>query len=297
MQITALEDQLRNLDTALLRSFVVVAEAGGMTAAARQLNLTQAAVSQQIKRLEDVLESKLFERDRREFGLTHAGERLLGKAQRMLSLNDEIWTSMVRPEFDGEVRLGVPHDIVSALMPPVLKRFDRAWPRVSVVLDCSTTPILLEKLHEGGIDLTLTTEALPASQGLTLMREPLVWVGAEGGIAHRRDPLPVSLGDERCAFRPVVSEALNQKGRDWRSVCDCGSMQAMEATLIADLSISAMLKCTIPPGVELLPVSADLPALPHFYVNLYVHRAVANPVVNELASHVAAALGNEAIAA
>ena len=54
-----------NLDTSLLRAFVAAAETGGMTSAARLVNLTQAAVSQQVKRLEETFGRQLFERDRR----------------------------------------------------------------------------------------------------------------------------------------------------------------------------------------------------------------------------------------
>ena len=70
-----------NLDTALIRSFVTVAETSSMTAAANALHLTQGAVSQQIKRLENAFGCALFERDRRGLTLTNAGERLLGKAR------------------------------------------------------------------------------------------------------------------------------------------------------------------------------------------------------------------------
>jgi DNA-binding transcriptional LysR family regulator len=55
----------RNIDTFLLRAFVAAAETGGMTTAARLVSLTQAAVSQQVKRLEEILGRQLFERDRR----------------------------------------------------------------------------------------------------------------------------------------------------------------------------------------------------------------------------------------
>jgi DNA-binding transcriptional LysR family regulator len=60
----------RNIDTALLRSFVAVAETGGVTRAAVALHLTQAAVSQQLKRLEDSLGTALFVRDRQRMALT-----------------------------------------------------------------------------------------------------------------------------------------------------------------------------------------------------------------------------------
>ncbi|MEZ5824389.1 MAG: LysR family transcriptional regulator [Geminicoccaceae bacterium] len=286
---------MRNIDTTLLRSFVTVAETGGMTAAARQLNLTQAAVSQQIKRLEEQLQCRLFERDRKDFAITAAGERLMGKAQRMLALNDDIWTTMVRPEFEGEVHLGVPHDIVTHLMPPVLRRFDRAWPRVQITFDCSATQTLLGRLEAGELDLTLTTEHHPPRDGVMLMREPLVWVGAAGGKAHLRDPLPVSLGDHHCAFRPVVSEAIASLGRDWRSVCDHGSMQAMEATLSADLAISAMLRCAVARNLELIPPSAGLPPLPNFHINMYIRKGAVSAAATELARHIRDTLSGEAL--
>src|SRR5919205_1808477 len=122
----------RNLDPALLRAFVAVADTAGMTSAANVLHLTQAAVSQQIKRLEETFGCELFERDRRGLRLTAAGERLLGRAKRMLAINDEIWAEMTTPDFSGEVRIGIPGDVVQAYLPPVLRRYARFYPHVRI---------------------------------------------------------------------------------------------------------------------------------------------------------------------
>src|SRR5215831_9751700 len=99
---------------------------------------------------------------------------------------------MTAPDFKGEVRLGVPHDIVGPYMPPVLKSFDQAWPGVRVSLVCSTTPKLLRALARRELDLTLTTECDGPLNGETLLQDSLVWVGARDGRAYKRDPLPVS---------------------------------------------------------------------------------------------------------
>ena len=96
-----------------------------MTSAARLVNLTQAAVSQQVKRLEETFGRQLFERDRRGLRLTPSGERLLVRARRLLALNDEVWALMTAPDFTGEVRLGVPHDVVG----PTCRRCSRASTR------------------------------------------------------------------------------------------------------------------------------------------------------------------------
>ena len=93
-----------------------------VSTAANALHLTQGAVSQQVKRLEEALECSLFERDRRGLRLTLAGERLFGRAKRLLSLNDEIWAEMTTNAVEGRVRLGVPPDLVGTRLAPVLKR-------------------------------------------------------------------------------------------------------------------------------------------------------------------------------
>ena len=98
---------MRHLDLALLRTFVAVAETTSATRAADRVHLTQAAVSQQIKRLEDGLGRPLFDRDQRRFRLTPTGERLVVQARRLLNLNDEILGGLADPDADGEVMLGV----------------------------------------------------------------------------------------------------------------------------------------------------------------------------------------------
>ena len=77
----------RNLDLTALRSFVAVADMGGVTKAAGLLNLTQSAVSMQLKRLEESLGVALLDRTSRTIGLTPQGEQLLGYGRRMIAMN------------------------------------------------------------------------------------------------------------------------------------------------------------------------------------------------------------------
>jgi DNA-binding transcriptional LysR family regulator len=276
----------RNIDTALLRAFVAVADAGGMTAAADRLALTQAAVSQQIRRLEDAFGRRLFERDHRRIRLSPAGERLLPRARRLLALNDELWSLMTGADHEGEVRLGVPHDIVGPFLPPVLRSFDQAWPRVRVTIASSTTPQLLSALARRAIDLTLTTEPLGEGEGETLMPDSLVWVGAPGGRAHTRDPLPVSLGGESCAFRKVTLDALAGVGRDWREVCNAVEMPSLLATVEADLAVAALLVSTVPENLGVIGPGHGLPSLPAFAIKLHLPTSGSTPIANELARHI-----------
>jgi DNA-binding transcriptional LysR family regulator len=276
----------RNIDTALLRAFISVAETGGMTAAASLLNLTQAAVSQQIKRLEDAFEAQLFERDRRGLRLTGAGERLFGKAKRLLALNDEIWAEMTTPIYEGEVRLGIPYDLVNSYLPSVLKSFAHAYPKIQISLECEPSVVLLEALHAGKIDLTLTTELGCGPHGESLVTDRLVWAGAKGGSAYRQRPLPLSLGNESCAFRPPVFKALGESGIGWRAVSEVSNFDAMHATVQTDLAVMAVLASTIPPHFDIIGPGSGLPALPPFSINLYLPKTGATPITQELARHI-----------
>jgi len=110
----------RNLDLTALRSFVAVSDAGGVTRAAGFLNLTQSAVSMQLKRLEESLGIALMDRSARSIALTPMGEQLLSYARRMLELNDEIYGKLTSQEYAGEITLGVPHDVIYPAIPQVL---------------------------------------------------------------------------------------------------------------------------------------------------------------------------------
>ena len=151
---------MRNLDVTTLRSFVAVADAGGVTRAAGFLHLTQSAVSMQLKRLEELLGLELLDRSGRSVALTASGEQLLVYARRMVALNDEVIGRLTDQIYEGEIVLGVPHDIVYPAIPQVLKQFHAAFPRVKVQLVSSYTRSLKEQFARGdcesrlvGIDL------------------------------------------------------------------------------------------------------------------------------------------------
>lgn len=276
----------RDIDIALLRAFVTVSETGGMTSAGRVLNLTQAAISQQIKRLEELMQAELIDRSVKQLRLTSAGERLIAPAQQLITLNDQVFATMTRPEFDGEVRLGVPHDLVGIYMPPILRAFQQAHCRVRVSLYASTTPKLLDFMQRGEIDLTLTTEPKPLAGADMLRSDQLVWTGARGGTAWRRNPLPVSLGDDTCAFRTHALDALRHAGRSWHLMCQVGDTAPMQAMLEADMAIAPMLASVVPDQLEIIRATEALPALPVFYINLHARRIGHNAIADALAERI-----------
>lgn len=273
----------RNLDTSLVRAFVSVAETGSMTVSAHALSLTQAAVSQQIKRLEDSFDCILFERDRRGLRLTNEGERLFAKAKRLLGLSDEIWSDMTTPTFKGEVRLGVPYDLVGNYMPPILKAYAATCPQVEITLSCLTSPQLIEAIAAGELDVVIAEEPAGRSKAECLATDRLVWVGARGGDAFLKRPLPISFGCDTCAFRPVIFDALRTSGLAWRTVSEIGNAEAISATVQTDLAVTVLLSSTVPVGLEILSSEGGLPTLPNFAINLHLPRSGTTPVSEALA--------------
>jgi DNA-binding transcriptional LysR family regulator len=275
----------RNLDTALLRTFVTVADHASMTAAGNALHLTQSAVSQQIARLEE-LSGALFTRNRRNIRLTATGERLLAKARHLLTLNDELWSDMTAKVMDGRVRLGAPYDLVGTWLAPILKNYAEDHPLVEISLVCAASPELLAITTEGAIDLALIEEPLGPSRGECLTVDRLVWVGAKAGAAHLKAPLPVSMVAETCAFRPAVLQALSEQNRAWRTIFESGSIDATTSTVRSDLAVTAWLASTVPVDLDILPSDAGLPKLPSFAINLHMPNGHASLATTELARHI-----------
>jgi len=290
-------EMIRNLDTALLRTFVTVADKASMTAAANALHLTQGAVSQQVKRLEETLGCGLFERDRRGLRLTRSGERLFDKARRLLSLNDEIWAEMAGSVVAGQVRLGVPYDLVGTLLAPVLKTYAETYPQVEISLVCASSPELASALAAGTIDLAVIEERVGPTSGECLAVDRLVWVGARGGTARAKRPLPVSIVADTCAFRPVVLAALNEHGMEWRTVFENGNIDATTATVRSDLAVTTWLASTVPADLDILPFDVGLPPLPNFAINLHLPRHGVGPAAQEFARHIRDGLARRPAAA
>lgn len=259
---------MRNLDTTALRSFVAVADSGGVTKAAGYLHLTQSAVSMQLKRLEESLNASLLDRSSRVIALTSSGEQLLSYARRILALNDEIYGKLTATEFEGEVTLGVPHDIVYPAIPHVLKRFATAYPRVKVQLISSFTNGLKKQFARGEVDVILTTEVGVELGGETLASLQEMWVGAPNGNAWKQRPLRLAF-EGNCIFRSGVQRRLDDAGITWEMGVESNSTRTIEATVSADLAVHTMLEGTEPPYFEYVPHGGNLPELGKVNVNLY----------------------------
>lgn len=263
-----MSQRLRNLDLATLRSFVTIADSGSMTKAASRLFMTQSAISMQIKRLETSLDLSLFERTSGGMLVTSAGEQLLNYAKQMLELNDEVVGRLTAAEFEGELRLGVPDDIIFPRLPEVLKQFARDYPRVKVKLMVELTKKLKTMYANGELDLIMTTEFDADKGGEVVAEEKLVWVGAKGGTAWRQRPLPLTI-TRNCAFKGIVFRELKKAAIGWEEVAGLDNVAVVEALNSADFGVSVEMQSTIITGREIVDHKGQLPELPAPKIVIY----------------------------
>lgn len=279
---------IRNIDIVALRSFVAVAETGGVTRAAAKLHLSQSAVSMQLKRLEMAIGQQLVARVGRGIALTGNGELLLGYARRILSLNDEAWNRLTHASFEGHIAIGVPHDLIQPHIPTVLRKFSIAFPRIEITLTTKSTLDLKALLATNNLDLILTTETTASSGAELLYKAPLKWYGAIGGTAWSHRPLALAY-EPNCMFKPHAIAALDKAGISWSLPFTGTDWREYAAFVSADMAITGFLKDTNKVDWELVPERSGLPPLPAVGIYLYMNETSNS----EIAAHMAGFIRDE----
>jgi len=269
---------MRNVPTDLLRAFVTVAETQNFTRAGDVLFRTQAAVSMQIRRLEEQLGGALFERDSRGTSLTDQGKFLLSYAKRILQLNDELLESLELGRATQLIRFGAPDDYATILLPKVLRIFSETFPAVQVELVCAASIDLLQEMKQQHLDLILTvSRPSPALKGFA-SRQPLFWVGAADDAAHKQDPLPLALFPHGCACRELALEALGATSRRWNVVLTSSANSAIIGAVMAGMAVTAMESCLIGPGLRRLSQEDGVPPLGEVEISLHFEPGAAKAV-------------------
>lgn len=278
------------LDLDVLRTFVAIAETGSFTTAANAVFRTPSAVSMQIKKLEDILGRAVFSRDARSVSLTTDGEVLLGYARRMLAINREAVSKFIVPDITGVVRLGSPDDYGERVLPHVLKRFAQSHPSIAVDVVIDQSSNLRRRMDDRTLDITLLTNSFKVSMEGTevLLTEPIVWAGAKGGCAHLREPLPVSLWEEGCAWRAGALEALGREGRNFRIAYMSAHTAGQRAAIMADLAVAPLPKSFLGCDMVELSTKDGMPDIGTYSVAMIVSPD-ASPPVQAAADHIRAA--------
>jgi len=203
-----------------VRTFVAVADTGSVSRAARELFVTQPAVTRRLRRLEASLATALFDRRRRPLVLTAGGRAALERGRRVLSSVLELRASTVTDGVPfGEFRIGVAHALTEVALTEPVDRVRQAFPKVALRLRTGWSRNLLERVRGGALDAAVILlpagEALPAGVGGERVGdERLVVVASRDGRLPRvrgvADLADVTwiLNPEGCGARALLQRAL-----------------------------------------------------------------------------------------
>jgi DNA-binding transcriptional LysR family regulator len=184
-----------------LRAFIAVADEGNITAAARGLNLTQPALSRQIKALEDAVELELLERGAHSVRLTAAGQMLAKEARDLLQRADAMLDKVRRAHAGESLRVGYSPSLASGLLGVAMERFTQLHPAARVTLSDLTTTEMLSGLCDDKLDVVITVP--PDSEACDVewikLRSPdwKVGMSARHELAARKSLKPADLQGQK----------------------------------------------------------------------------------------------------
>jgi len=261
-------------DLNVLRSFVLGIELGSFAKAADRLGRSTSAVSAQLKKLEDQVDSPILRKSGRGMVLTPTGEILFGYAKRLLELNDEAATAVRGAELEGCVRLGLQEDFGEHLLTEALGSFAHAHPRIRIEARVSHNAELLELVTSGRLDLALAWDSgngTPHSQFVAEL--PMCWIGrADWTYTTNSEPLPLVVFESPCLMRSAATNALDHARIPWRVAFTSPSLSSIWAAAGADLGITVRTQAGLPAHLRVLD---GLPELPK--IGLILHRAESKP--------------------
>jgi molybdate transport repressor ModE-like protein len=250
-------------DTALLRTFVAICDAGSFTKAAREVNLTQSAVSHHVRRLEDQVGQHLIVRNTRGLRLTEKGEVLLCYARRILALYQEAQQTL-NSDREGLLSIGAPEFFDMQMLSSLLAQLSDRYPTVSMRIELGIGPDISALLDEGGLDLAIVGNELGERRGVSLSRERRIWAGARSMRLSPDEPAPLALYPPFCPWRKVALNELDRAGRTSRVVIQSTGTSGILAAVEAGLAITLMPEPKLPPTLKELGAAEGLPPLPDF---------------------------------
>lgn len=276
----------RPLDLDALRTLVAIADSESYARAAEQVHRTQAAVSIQMKRLEQVVGKPLFRKVGRRNVLTNDGRLLATHAASMLRIQHEALSQIRAPEVAGTVRIGVPDSYAPTILVDVLSGFQEQFPQVEIEVHCGNTPNIRHALEKGELDLGICSDLPGQEKGDVLLEDRLVWVTSPSHDTHLHKPVPLALYPAPSRLNTWAVEALNSWERPHRRILSSTNLLALQAAASSGLAVAAIMQSSNTAGLRELSASEGFPKLPAVNVTLNLPKRASSAAGSSLAEHI-----------
>lgn len=227
-------------DPRLLRAFVAIADTGSFTHAAERLHLTQSTISQQLVRLEEAVGRDLIDRAARPARPTAAGERLLGYARRILTLQQEAETLLADPVGTASIRIGVPEDIFTAAMAKVFAQFSKQHREVRLDVTAGLSRDLTKRYRDGEFDIVVVKESAASSDHRAIFPEAMGWFESADAPEPWPDPIPLVAFPPGGLYRDAMFERIERERRRWYIAFSGSSLHNVLVAVEAGLGLSLL---------------------------------------------------------
>jgi DNA-binding transcriptional LysR family regulator len=254
-----------NIPIEILRSFVGILDAGSFTKAAVRLNITQPAISAQIKRMQNLIGEELFQKDGVGITLTEKGETVCRYARRILALNDQILSS---GRSEKRFRIGLP-SILAVQYLAILKNALVAENFHSVQLVCDRSDSLQKRLGAGLCDAAVVFSSTDTAEAAAKFQwqEPLVWVCHPEFVLSPGAPLPL-LSWPNSVPDQIAIKACEQANVSYTTEFVGDQLTALLEGLQLKLGYFCIAERAVPAGLK---IAKDyfLPKLPAMHAGIY----------------------------
>lgn len=277
-----------DLDSYLLRAFLTVAEVGTVNGAAARLHRTQAAVSMQIRKLEDLVGISLFSRSSKGLELTAQGQIMVAYAKEIVALGDEVGRRLTGKPVEGRVRLGVVEDFAASRLISILREFRDLNPKIEIDIIVEPNRRLADLFEAGKLDLAVCDITCLSRKPLLIWTEYLIWTVRSDFVVDASSPLPVIMFEEGCPWNVQTLAVLAQRNTKWKTACVASTLVAMATAVRVGIGIGPMIAATIPEGCRALDRSSDLPGPVRIDIGFYAQSEIsegARHLVDYIARH------------
>jgi DNA-binding transcriptional LysR family regulator len=238
-----------------LRVFCAVAETKSFSKASELIHLTQPAVSLQIQAMEELYETRLFDRSGNTINLTPAGEILYKRAKEILALYAEAQQNIseITGAIKGSLSIGASSTIGNYLLPHIIAAFKKKVPQVNISLVVSNTKTITEKLNAGEIDIALvegdvskqrfSVETLLSDELVVIMSPAHPWAERRNLPAIELTKEPLIMREEGSGTRQIILKHLEEHGLkldQLKITLVMGSTEAIKGAVEEGIGVSIM---------------------------------------------------------
>lgn len=253
----------------LLRAFVSVAQFGSFTKAGDLIGRSQPAVTLKIKRLEQLVDETLFTRTGKSLELSEAGESLYDYANQILALNDLAVSQFSKSAVAGKVRLGIPSEFATTLLPKIVSRFAKAYPNVTLEVNCELSKHLLTKAGKAKHDLILALGDESSDKNSDFIKnDDLVWVASNAKNPLKVEVMSLIVAAEGCIYRQRAIQRLDRSELPWQIVYTNPDLTGIQYAIQEGLGVTVLAKSTVPDNLQVIAQSPRFPDLGKVGINL-----------------------------